>query len=173
MSLDSLAGLFEEIMQDQYSAETQLIKALPKMADHAKASSLKAAFEKHFEETKEHARRIEQCCDELEIDPSGKTCEAMKGLIAEADQLFKEAKPSAVLDAAMIAAAQKVEHYEMAGYGTLIAHANELGYDNVAQILEMTFAEERAADVKLTEIALGGVNQEAMVGVRRSGAELI
>ena len=161
MMMTSLEELLVDELKDLYSAETQLTKALPKMAKAAQTDELRMAFEEHLEQTRGHVQRLEQVCDKLEIKPRGKKCLGMEGLIEEGKEIMSEEAEAPVLDAGLIAAAQKVEHYEMAGYGTVVAHAKQLGYTEVANILHQTFDEEKAADTKLTQIAENMVNVEA------------
>lgn len=161
MPITTLEELLTDELKDLYSAETQLTKALPKMAKAAQAEDLRTAFQDHLKQTEGHIQRIEQACEKLEIKPRGKKCVAMEGLIEEGKELLAEDVDPAVLDAGLIAAAQKVEHYEMAAYGTVVAHAKQLGYLEVADLLHQTFAEEKAADEKLTHIAETMVNVEA------------
>lgn len=156
-----LHQLFLSELADVYNAEQQLTKALPKMAKAAETDELREAFESHLEETKEHASRLEQVVENLDEKLSRKTCEAMKGLIQEADTLMKEQKGSSALDAALIAAAQKVEHYEIASYGTLVAWAQQMGHEGAVDVLKETLEEEKAADIKLTSIAESTANQKA------------
>ena len=163
MSLQTLADAFYDELRDILSAEKQLIKALPKMAASAASDELREAIESHLEETKQHAERVEAAFEETGKTARAKTCEAMKGLIEEGSELLeKEAEP-AVKDALMIAAAQKVEHYEIATYGTLCTWAKVLGYDKALDLLKQNMAEEEAADEKLSQIA-ENVNQEAAAG---------
>jgi ferritin-like metal-binding protein YciE len=161
MSLDSLKKLYIDELKDLYSAETQLVKALPKMAKKANAPELKQAFQSHLEETKGHVQRLEQIFEELEEKPTGKTCKGMKGLIEEGEEMMSEEGQESVLDAAIISAAQKVEHYEMAGYGTARTFATILGEDDAAELLQETLDEEGEADKKLTTIAEEDINFEA------------
>lgn len=161
MKMTSLEELLTDELKDLYSAETQLTKALPKMAKAAQTDELRMAFEEHLEQTRGHVQRLEQVCDKLEIKPRGKKCLGMEGLIEEGKEIMSEEADPVVMDAGLIAAAQKVEHYEMAGYGTVVAHAKQLGYTEVADILHRTFDEEKAADTKLTHIAENMVNVEA------------
>lgn len=153
--LDSLKALLEEQIKDLYNAENQLTKALPKMAKKASADSLKAAIEDHLRETEGQIERLENVAKILEIKPSGKVCKAMKGLIEEGKEALDEDGIDTVIDAAIIAAAQRVEHYEIAAYGTCRALAEQLGMDEVVQLLEETLNEEKAADEKLSEISTG------------------
>ncbi|HEY8967064.1 MAG TPA: ferritin-like domain-containing protein [Candidatus Methylacidiphilales bacterium] len=151
--LNSLQELFVQELKDLYSAETQLIKALPKMAKAASSPTLKEGFEKHLEETKGHAERLEKIMDELGESPRGKSCKAMKGLIEEGSEVLSEEGEESVIDAALIAAAQRVEHYEIAGYGTARTFARLLGHDAIADELQRTLDEEAATDKALTEAA--------------------
>lgn len=162
MKMKNLEDLFQDELFDIYNAEKQLTKVLPKMAENAKDARLAEGFRNHLEETEGHIRRIEKIFEVLSIKDKKETCEAMKGLLKEGDELMKNAEEGPTRDAAMIAAAQKVEHYEIATYGTLIALANQLGHMEAASILEETLEEERSCNRKLTDIAMGGVNQEAV-----------
>ena len=159
--MKNLKDLFEHQLKDLYSAETQLLKALPKMAENATDAKLKKAFEAHLEETREHQQRLEEVCKELEIKPTGETCKAMKGLIAEAEAFLKEDAEKEVRDAGLIADAQRVEHYEISGYGTVVRYAKELGYDSIAKKLQKTLDEEYKADEKLDKLAEGRLNKKA------------
>lgn len=161
MPLNSLRDLWIEEMRDLYNAENQLLKALPKMAKKASSPELKEAFETHLEETRGHVERLDQIFDRLGKKPGGKTCKAMKGLVEEGSEMMKEKGPASVLDAGIIAAAQRVEHYEMAGYGVARTFASILGEDEAEDLLQETLDEEGAADEKLTEIAESTVNEEA------------
>jgi len=161
MKLDSLRTLWIEEMRDLYNAENQLLKALPKMAKRASTPELKEAFESHLEETRTHVERLEEIFAKLGKKPSGKTCKAMKGLVEEGSEMLKEDGPDSVIDAGIIAAAQRVEHYEMAGYGAARTFASLLGEDDAEELLQTTLDEEGAADEKLTEIAESIVNEEA------------
>jgi len=162
MKLDSLHKLFVEELRDLYSAEGQILKALPKMAKAAANPKLKAAFEAHLVETEGQVARLEQIFEELGEKPTGKTCKAMKGLVEEGSELMKEDAEPEVLDAGLIGAAQRVEHYEMAGYGTVIAYAKLLKNKTAAKLLHQTIEEEKAADAKLTALADGVINIEAL-----------
>ena len=155
-------------MKDLYDAEKQLVKALPKMAKAAGSDELRTAFENHLEETKGHVQRLEQAFELLEEKAKSKPCEAMKGLIAEGQEAMEEDFSEPLLDSAIICAAQKVEHYEIAGYGTVTAWARVLGLEDVAELLEQTLEEEKAADEKLTEVN-GDIIAEA--GAAVSGDE--
>ena len=160
MQLESLHDLYVDELKDLYNAENQLLKALPKMAKAASASELRTAFEDHLEETREQVQRLEQIFKKLDVSPKGKKCKAMEGLIDEGKEVMEEAQPP-VLDAALIAAAQRVEHYEMAGYGCVRTFARLLGYDDAAELLQETLDEEGAADERLTELAESIINVEA------------
>jgi ferritin-like metal-binding protein YciE len=168
MKLDSLRTLWIEEMKDLYNAENQLLKALPKLAKRATTPELKKAFESHLEETQTHVERLDEIFVKLGKKPNGKTCKAMKGLIEEGSEMMKEDGLDSVIDAGIIAAAQRVEHYEIAGYGVARTFAAILGEDEAEDLLQETLDEEGAADEKLTEIAEGIVNEEAEEGV---GAE--
>ena len=159
MEHKALKELFIDELKDIYSAENQLIKALPKMAKAATSDDLRAGFEAHLEQTKEHARRIEEICTELGEKPTGKKCAGMEGLIDEGKETMDEFEDD-VLDAAMISAAQRVEHYEIAAYGTVRTYAELLGHDRAVELLEQTLEEEKETDQKLTELA-GTINVEA------------
>lgn len=161
LKLDSLRDLFIEELRDLYSAETQLVEALPKVVETADASELKSAIEHHLDETRGHVDRLETIFQEIGEDPSGETCEAMKGLIKEAEILLKAKGDPAVRDAGLIGAAQRVEHYEIAGYGTARSLARRLGHQEIAELIEKTLNEESKADEKLTSIAEGKVNISA------------
>ena len=160
MEHKALMELFVDELKDIYSAETQLIKALPKMAKAATSDDLRAGFEHHLEQTKEHARRIEEICTELGEKPTGKKCGGMEGLIGEGKEMIDEFEGD-VLDAALISAAQRVEHYEIAAYGTVRTYAELLAQDRAVELLEETLEEEKETDQKLTELA-STINVEAM-----------
>jgi len=162
MSAENLNELFVEEVRDIYDAEKQLVKALPKMAKAADSEELRAAFEEHLEITKAHVSRLEEVFKLLSTAARGKTCEGMKGLIEEGSKAIEE-MDGTVLDAALIASAQKVEHYEIATYGTLATFAEVLGMDEAKDLLGQTLDEEKEADEKLTQIA-GQINPEAEQG---------
>ncbi|MDQ2732513.1 MAG: ferritin-like domain-containing protein [Armatimonadota bacterium] len=164
MEMESLKDLFVEELKDIYSAETQITKALPKMAKAATTPELKAAFETHLEETKGQIARIEQIFEKLGGSPKGKTCKAMQGLVEEGSELLEEKPDKAVLDAGLIAAAQRVEHYEIAAYGTARTYALELGHKDVAKLLQETLDEEGKTDKLLTKLAESVVNLKAVEG---------
>ena len=161
MKLDSLQKLYIEELRDLYNAENQLVKALPKMAKHASHQELKQAFEDHLEQTKEHVERLDEIFKRLDERPTGKTCKGMKGLIEEGSEILEKDGDESVLDAALIGAAQRVEHYEIAGYGTVRTFANMLGENEAAELLQQTLDEEGEADKLLTELAESVVNVEA------------
>lgn len=158
---DTLEDLFCQQLEDLYDAEKRLIDALPKMAEAAHNPQLKQAFQHHLEETRGHVNRLESVFHMLGKEPSRETCPAMKGLIAEGEEMINAKGDDDVRDAALIAAAQRVEHYEIAGYGTLRALAEQFGHSQVAQELQRTLDEEGAADQKLTQIAEQRVNVAA------------
>jgi ferritin-like metal-binding protein YciE len=159
--LNTLSDLLQHELKDLYSAENQLVKALPKMAKAAQNADLAAGFETHLEETKGQVERLDQIAGILGIKLGGHKCKAMEGLVEEGSELIGEDAEPSVKDAGLIGAAQRVEHYEMAGYGTAAAIARKLGHDDVAKLLEETLAEEKATDAKLTELAESAVNSEA------------
>jgi ferritin-like metal-binding protein YciE len=166
MKLESLNDLFVEQLQDLYSAETQLVEALPKLAGAASHEELRDAFEQHLAETREHVKRLEQVLDQIGESPGDETCKGMQGLIKEGEEVLKMEGDPTVIDAALIAAAQRVEHYEIAGYGTVKALAGHLDLGDVKDILDETLDEEAKADKLLTGIATGGyfktgINEEA------------
>lgn len=162
MAVKSLNDLLLNELRDIYHAEKQLVKALPKMAKKAKSDQLRQAFEMHLEQTKGQVERLEQVFDKLDAPTRGKRCEAMEGLIEEAQEIMEEINTPEVLDAALITAAQKVEHYEIASYGSVCALAKALGHDDVAKLLEETLNEEKETDAKLNQIALSEVNETAL-----------
>jgi len=164
MSLDTLADAFYEELQDVLSAERQLVKALPKMAKNATNPDLKKAIEAHLEETKEQVKRVESAFEETGRPSRAKTCDAMKGLISEAESTLEEAGESPAKDAMIIACAQKVEHYEIATYGTLCSWADSLGYKNASKLLKQNIEEEEQADKLLTKLSIK-VNDDAMAEV--------
>lgn len=158
---NDLHDLFLSQLSDALSAEHQLVKALPKMATAANSPQLADAFETHLVETKDHVTRVERAFKSLGESPHSKKCKAMEGLLAEGKEMLEEEEDSAALDAALIAAAQKVEHYEIATYGTLCAWAQQMDHTEAAELLGDTLREEKAADQKLTEIAENLCNPEA------------
>ena len=155
-----LKDLYIDELKDLYSAENQLVKALPKMAKAASSSKLREGFEEHLEQTKGHVERLEEIFELLGESPKGKKCKGMEGLIAEGSEITEEDLEGAVLDAGLIGAAQRVEHYEIAAYGTARAFAKVLGESEQASLLEQTLQEETATDEKLTKLS-GEINQQA------------
>jgi ferritin-like metal-binding protein YciE len=162
MELDTLQKLYVEGLRDLYSAENQLIKALPKMAKAAKSPEVQEAFDTHLAQTEQQVQRLEKIFADLGEKPTGKHCKGMEGLIEEGNELMKEDADPDVMDAGLIAAAQHVEHYEMAGYGTCRTYAELLGFDDHMDLLQQTLDEEEETDQILTEIALTSVNLAAM-----------
>lgn len=153
--------LFVHQLQDVYYAEQQILSALPKMIEKATAPELKSAFEHHLQETREHVRRVEEVFELHGAEVKSAKCPAINGIIQEANEVAGDIDDKQVLDAALIASAQAVEHYEMTRYGTLIAWAKQLGRNDCAAVLEKTLKEEKAADAKLNGLAEGGVNRKA------------
>ncbi|MBL8639544.1 MAG: ferritin-like domain-containing protein [Alphaproteobacteria bacterium] len=165
MDMENLYDLFVEQLRDIYYAENQLLKALKKMSEKATCPDLSAAYSEHLEETRGQIETLERVMQSLDLEVKGEKCEAIMGILKEADELISETENEAVRDAAMILAAQKVEHYEIATYGTLCAFADCLGLDAQAELLRNILAEERSADEKLTKLAMNlknGVNKTAM-----------
>jgi ferritin-like metal-binding protein YciE len=159
--MSTLEDLYTDLLKDLYSAEKQLVKALPKLAKNAQSPDLQRAFQEHLRQTEGHVGRIERIFSDLDGSPRGKKCVGMEGLIEEGNELLQEDVEPDVLDAGLIAAAQKVEHYEIASYGTARAWAERLGYDQAARLLQETLEEESMANEKLTKIAESHVNMEA------------
>src|ERR1700736_1832635 len=161
MEHQALKDLFIDELKDIYNAENQLVKALPKMAKTANSEELRTGFEEHLEQTRGHVQRLEQIFKELGEKPSGKKCKGMEGLVAEGQEIMGEDFEDDVMDAALISAAQRVEHYEIAAYGTVRTYAELLGEDTAAQLLEQTLGEEKETDQKLTDMA-GEINVKAL-----------
>jgi ferritin-like metal-binding protein YciE len=161
MKENQLRELYVEELRDLYSAEKQLVKALPKMAKAATSSDLRSGFEEHLEQTKGHVSRLEQIFDSLDENPNGKTCKGMEGLIKEGSEMIEEDPEEEQLDAGLISAAQRVEHYEIAGYGCVRTYAQLLGDDEAVSLLEETLKEEKETDAKLTGLA-ENINVEAL-----------
>lgn len=161
--LKTLEDLFYHELRDLYSAETQMIDALPKMMQEVSNNDLKEALEHHLKETKQHKQRLEEISKDLDFNIEGETCEAMKGLIREAKSFISEDADEDVRDAGIISDAQRVEHYEIAAYGSAIAHAKQIGKNDIADKLHATLEQEKSADLKLTTLAKKQVNQEAQV----------
>lgn len=170
MELDSLKKLFIDQLKDLKDAENQLTKALPRMAKAATSPELQHAFEEHLEQTKNQLQRVEQVLEEVNGKSRGKKCRAMEGLIEEGEELIKEDADPEVKDAGLIAAAQKIEHYEIAGYGTARTYAELLGHEQAAQTLQQILDEEGQTDKKLTQLAQQ-VNLEAMEKGETNGAQ--
>jgi ferritin-like metal-binding protein YciE len=170
MKLDTLQKLYTEELRDLYNAENQLLKALPKMAKAASSEDLKDAFEKHLEQTKGHVKRLEQVFEELDERPKGKTCRAMKGLIEEGSEILQQEGEESVLDAGIIVAAQKVEHYEIAGYGSARTFAHLLGQNKAAELLQATLDEESETNELLNRLAESVINPEAVTETELAGA---
>jgi ferritin-like metal-binding protein YciE len=166
MGFNSLKDVLQEQLEDLYSAETQLVGALPKMAQAAHHEPLREAFQHHLEETREHLRRIEEALGEIGVAMPTEVCKAMQGLIAEGEELMAKGGDPKACDAALIGAAQRVEHYEIAAYGTARQLADDCGFDGIRDLMDQTLDEESQADKLLTKIATGGmfkagVNQQA------------
>lgn len=157
----TLHDAFLDELRDTYDAEKQLTKALPKLAKAATSSNLRSAFESHLEETRGHVDRLERVFESLEEKPRGKHCEGIAGIIEEGKNIMGEEFDEATMDACLIAAGQRAEHYEMAAYGTLIAWAQSMGHSEAATLLQQNLNEEKAADKKLSSLAEGGINQSA------------
>lgn len=160
--MKTLEELFENQLKDLYSAESQMIEALPDMISHASDGLLKRTFESHLEETKGQKARLEEIAKELHIGITGEHCKAMEGLIKEAKSFIKEADGEAVMNAGLIAEAQRVEHYEISGYGTAVRYAKELGHKAIAEKLQETLNQEYNADQKLDDLAEKRLNREAI-----------
>jgi ferritin-like metal-binding protein YciE len=162
MRIETMEDLFVEQIEDLYDAEQRLVKALPKMAEACTSGELRNAFDEHLQQTRGHVTRLEQIFADIDKKAKGKTCEAMKGLIEEGEDMIDDIKQSPLRDAGLIAAGNRVEHYEMAGYGTARTMAKTLGFNRAADLLQQTIEEEKQADAKLTRIAEQMVNQEAL-----------
>ena len=166
MGFNSLKDVLQEELEDLYSAETQLVGALPKMAQAAHNEQLREAFQTHLEETRGHVNRVEEALQELGVSMPTEVCKAMQGLIAEGEEIIEMGGDPLACDAALIGAAQRVEHYEIAGYGTARQLADDCGFDGIKDLMDQTLDEESQADKLLTKIATGGmfkagVNQQA------------
>jgi len=162
MKIETLRDLYVEQLHDLYSAETQLVEALPKMAKAASHPQLQSAFQEHLMQTKTHVQRIEQIFQKLGAKPKDQTCKGMEGLIKEGSEMIKMHGEPAAIDAGLIAAAQRVEHYEIAGYGCVHTYAQQLGEQQDAQLLQQTLDEEGRTDKKLTQLAEQVINLEAV-----------
>lgn len=171
MKLTSLADLYLAGLQDMYSAEKQLTRALPKLAKAAQSPELRSALQEHLEVTQQQVERLETIISNLGKKPGGHKCEAMQGLVEEGSEILEQAQEDEVRDAGIIMAGQKVEHYEIASYGTLAAFAKLLGRTEDQNLLHTTLEEERQADEKLNQIAESGVNQMAMQGAEEEAEE--
>ena len=169
MKLNTLQKLYTGELRDLYNAENQLLKALPKMAKAASSEELKEAFEKHLEQTKGHVKRLEQVFEELEEKPKGKTCRAMKGLIEEGSEILQQEGEESILDAGIIVAAQKVEHYEIASYGSVRTFAHLLGQNKAAELLQTTLDEESETNELLNRLATSTINPEALMETELAG----
>lgn len=163
MPIRSAEDLFLNELKDIYSAEKQAVRAYPRLAKVVQSQQLKAAMQLHLEQTKGQIERLDRIFEQLDKRATGKTCEGMKGLLAEGAQHADEIEPGPVLDAALLGALQKVEHYEIAAYGTVVAFAQGMGESEIQQLLQQTLEEEKQTDAKLTEVSTG-VNQQAMAG---------
>ncbi|MFL5805789.1 MAG: ferritin-like domain-containing protein [Roseiflexaceae bacterium] len=161
MRLETLRDLYVEQLQDLHSAETQLVNALPKMAKAASDTQLQRAFREHLMQTETHVKRLDQICQELGVSPKGQKCKGMEGLIKEGEEMIKTKGEPAAIDAGLIAAAQRVEHYEIAGYGCVRTYARQLGDLQGARQLQQTLDEEGMTDKKLTQLAESVINLEA------------
>jgi ferritin-like metal-binding protein YciE len=155
MEMESLRDLFVDELKDLYSAENQILKALPKMIKKASSEKLKSGFEQHLKETQGHVERLDKIFQELDESPRGKKCKGMEGIIADGKEMMEQDAEPEVMDAALIGAAQHVEHYEMAGYGCVRTYADLLGHSKFVELLQKTLDEEKATDEKLTELARG------------------
>ena len=167
MELEHLMDLYVDELKDVYNAEKQLLRALPKMAKKAEHPELRQAFENHAAVTEEQVRRLETIFDDLKLPKRGKKCRGMEGLVEEGQEMMEEDADPDVMDAAMIASAQRIEHYEIAAYGTLRTYANQLGLEEHARLLQQTLNEEGETDKLLTRLAESRINREAEVGSNR------
>ena len=172
MTLETLHDLYIEQLEDLYDAEHQLVKALPKIAKAAHSPKLKAAFENHLKQTEQHVTRLDQVFKQMDLKPKSKTCKAMKGLVEEGSAAIKEDAEPEVKDAALIAAGNRIEHYEMAGYGTVRTYAQTLGYTDATRLLQTTLDEESATDKLLTNLAESGINKYAQQGAGMGRANI-
>jgi ferritin-like metal-binding protein YciE len=161
MKITTLEDLLADELKDLYSAENQLVKALPKMAKAVDSQDLRAAFEEHLKQTHKHVERLERICEKLDINPKGRKCMGMEGLLQEGTEILRGQGEPEALEAGVIGAAQRAEHYEIAAYGTARAHARQLGYVEAVNLLGKTLAEEKQADERLTRIAENEINVQA------------
>ncbi len=173
MALRNLQDLYVDELKDLYNAEQQILKALPKMSKAASTQDLKSAFDHHLEQTRHQVERLDLIFEELGTSPRGKKCLAMQGLIEEGREMAKEKAEPSVKDAGLISAAQRVEHYEMAGYGSVRSFAELLGYNHQAQALQETLNEEGEADHKLNQIAMDTVNQRAQAADKSGNGKML
>jgi ferritin-like metal-binding protein YciE len=157
----TLDDLFADTLKDIYYAETKILKALPRMAKAAQSGELKAAFEKHMKETEDQVSRLERVFNMIDAAPRGKKCEAIEGIIEEGTDIMKEFKGAPALDAGLVSAAQAVEHYEIARYGTLKRWAEQMGLDDAVELFDATLTEEKNTDMALTELAESMINEDA------------
>lgn len=162
MKIESMEELFLQQIEDLYDCEKRLVKALPKMAKASSSAELKQAFESHLEQTKGHAERLERVFAQIDKKPKAVACEAIKGMVEEGEDLVSNTDPSPLRDAGLIAAANRVEHYEIAAYGSARTFAETLGIDGAVTLLQQTLKEEKEADQKLTQLAESMINQEAL-----------
>jgi ferritin-like metal-binding protein YciE len=162
MRMETVEDVFKNELFDIYNAEKQLLKALKEMSETAEHEDLATAFSEHRAQTEGHVERIERVCEILDVEIDREKCEAMEGILEEGKEMMKKIDKGPVLDAAMITAAQKVEHYEIASYGSLCALAKGLGYEEIAEILHQTLDEEKETDSKLTMLAEANINQDAL-----------
>lgn len=162
MKLNGMEDVFRDHLMDLHSAEQQITKALPEIAQRVSSKELKEALDKHLEVTREQLDRLEQIGKELDVKLTGKTCKAMQGLVKEGEEILQEGGADEAVDVALIAAVQRVEHYEIAAYGSACTYAEELGHDQALKLLKQTLSEEERTDKELSKIAEGGVNQRAM-----------
>ncbi len=161
MKMQNLTDVLADELKDMYSAENQILKALPKLAKYSEGD-LRTAFQQHEQQTRTHVQRLEQICQDLKMSPKGKKCAGMQGIIEEGSEVLSTQGNKQAVEAALIGAAQRVEHYEIAAYGTAKTHAHQLGYDNAANLLEQTLREERQTDDRLTQIAENRINPQSM-----------
>jgi len=161
LKLNSLQDLYVSELKDLYDAENRILKALPKMAEAASSPDLRNAFEEHLQQTRRHAERLEQILRGLDESPKGQKCKGIEGIIDEGEDMMGKDAPASVSDAALIASAQRVEHYEIAAYGTVRTYARRLGFQDQAELLNQTLQEEGDTDKKLTTLAESYVNEEA------------
>ena len=162
LDLDSFTKLYVHELKDLYSAETQISEALPKMIDAATDADLKTAFKEHLQQTKNQIKRLEQIFKGMDFSPRGHKCEGMEGLLKEGSEILREVEPGPLLDAAMISAAQRVEHYEIAGYGTARTYAEKMGDYAAADLLQETLDEEGQTDQRLSRLAMRKINFKAL-----------